>query len=199
MRLEVPESPPKVVLVGDSGAGKTSIVHHYKKLPANTKTTITGSSSQCTERVGGRAVHFDLWDTAGQENYKCLVPIYAREAVLALIVFDRNSRPSFESLSYWSEFLRNDVALENFIVVGNKSDLTPETTTKEAQQWCQTCGADYIETSAMTGSQITALFQLVAKKVLELTSDTMKMQRRPSDSGVILLNAKPLEKPFCDC
>jgi small GTP-binding protein len=151
------------------------------------------------ERVGGRDVCFDLWDTAGQESYKCLVPVYARGALLALIVFDRHSRQSFDSLLHWSEFLRNDVALDNFLVVGNKSDLPPETTSDEARQWCETCRADYIETSAKTGSQIDVLFQLVAKKVLELTAETMRMQRWPSDSGIILLNTIAPPKKICSC
>jgi small GTP-binding protein len=199
MRPEPPESSLKVVLVGDCGVGKTSITRYYTKSPASNKPTVTANSVHCLERVGGCDVRFDLWDTAGQESYKCLVPVYARGEVLALVVFDRSSQDSFRHLSYWSEFLKNGVALDNFIVVGKKSDLAPETTNEEVQQWCEACGADYIETSAKTGSHIDSLFQLVARKVLALTRETMRMQRRPSDSGIILLNAKAPRKTFCPC
>jgi small GTP-binding protein len=165
------DSPPKVVLVGDSGTGKTSIAFCYVKSTAAVKPTITANAFQCHEWVGGRECHFDLWDTAGQESYKCLVPVYARGAVLALVVFDRTSRDSFDNLSFWSEFLKSDVAIDNILVVGNKSDLPPGVSTQDAQNWCAQAGAEYIETSAKTGTNIDALFQTAAKKVIAATDN----------------------------
>jgi len=199
MRLGGPESYPKVVLVGDSGAGKTSISHCYTKSTASIKPTITANSVHCTERIGGKEIRFDLWDTAGQDSYKCLVPVYARDAVLAIVVFDRSAHSSFDNLSYWSEFLKNDVAIDSFIVVGNKSDLASEVTTEEAEKWCQANLAEYVETSAKTGAKIDVLFQMVAKKVAALTGEAQRFQLSPGDSGIILLNSKSEPKQACPC
>jgi Ras-related protein Rab-5C len=166
MQPSARDSPSKVVLVGDSGGGKTSIAYFYAKSSAAIKPTITANSVHCTERVGDREVHFELWDTAGQESYKCLVPVYARGAVLALVVFDRASHDAFENLGYWAEFLKSDVAIENFLVVGNKSDLAPAVTTQDAGDWARLMNAEYVETSAKTGANIDVLFQKVARRVI---------------------------------
>jgi small GTP-binding protein len=187
------DSPPKVVLVGDSGTGKTSIAFRYVKSTAAVKPTINVNAFHCHERVGGRECHFELWDTAGQESYKCLVPIYARGAVLALIVFDRSSRDSFDNLAVWSEFLKSDVAIDNILVVGNKSDVPPTVSTADAQNWCSQAGAEYIETSAKTGANIDALFQTAAKKVIAATDNRRK---RPQVSGSIVANGA---QKLCAC
>jgi small GTP-binding protein len=154
------------VLVGDSGGGKTSIAYFYAKSSATIKPTITANSVHCTERIDDQEVHFELWDTAGQESYKCLVPVYARGAVLALVVFDRASHDSFDNLGYWAEFLKRDVAIENFLIVGNKSDLTPAVPSQDAGDWARLMNAEYVETSAKTGANIDLLFQKVARRVI---------------------------------
>jgi small GTP-binding protein len=187
MRTGVVDSYPKVILVGDSGAGKTSIVHAYTHSTSNVKPTITATALRaCCERVGTRDVYFDLWDTAGQENYKCLVPVYARGAVLAILVYDRASMISFTSLTGWVDFLKTNVAIDHLLVVGNKSDLVPEVITADALAWSQEIGADYVEISAKTGSQIDVLFQMVAKKVAAVELEIADPQSRLVESTRIV-------------
>jgi small GTP-binding protein len=191
---------PKVVLVGDSGAGKTSIANAYTKGPSATKPTITATALRgCRERLGNTEVCFDLWDTAGQESYKCLVPIYARGAVLALLVFDKASLLSFKNLSYWIDFLKLDVGIDSLIVVGNKTDLPAEVTKEEARILCREIGADYVETSAKFGTQIDALFQMVARKVLAASDESKPTHHKASESGALLLNTGPGAGGDCPC
>jgi small GTP-binding protein len=154
---------------------------------------------ECSERVRGKEVRFDVWDTAGQETYRCLVPVYARGAVLALVVFNRSSRLTFESLSSWSEFLRNEVKIDTFLIVGNKSDLEPKVSTEEARNWCNDNDAEYIETSAKTGFQIELLFQIVAKNVLSLVGEDLTADLKKGDSGLILVNSRPDPRRACPC
>jgi small GTP-binding protein len=183
------DSCPKVVLVGDSGAGKTSIAHAYTKSTATVKPTITATALRaCRERVGNIDVCFDLWDTAGQEAYKCLVPIYARGAALAIVVFDRTSKTSYDSVTFWVDFLKANVSIDHMLVVGNKSDLPPLVSTETASTWAAELGADYIETSAKVGTNIDALFQLVAKRVAIWQGQMADPQRRMADD-------LPIEKP----
>jgi small GTP-binding protein len=186
----------KVVLVGDSGGGKTSIASFYAKSSAPIKPTITANSLHCTERIDGREVHFELWDTAGQESYKCLVPVYARGAVFALVVFDRSSRDSFENLGSWAEFLKSDVEIENFLVVGNKSDLAPAVTTQEASDWARLMSADYVETSAKTGANIRLLFQMVARRVVAAEGEKRSWQANAERMELV---ADAAERKSCEC
>jgi small GTP-binding protein len=192
---------PKVVLVGDSGAGKTSIAHAYTKSTASIKPTITATALRaCHEKVGNREVCFDLWDTAGQENYKCLVPVYARGAVLAILVFDRASKLSFTNLAYWVDFLKANVAIDNLLVVGNKCDLPAEVSNDDALAWCHEIGADYIETSAKTGAQIDVLFQTVAKKVVAAEMQIADPQARTGPlTQIVVVKDEGEEKTNCAC
>jgi small GTP-binding protein len=142
-------------------------------------------------------VRFDVWDTAGQESYKCLVPVYARGAMLALVVFDRSARLAFESLSSWSEFLKNEVKIDNFVIVASKNDIEPKVPTNKAVKWCNEHTADYIEKSAKTGFQIELLFQIVARNVLALVDDDLRAELKKSDSGLMLVNSKPDSRRVC--
>jgi small GTP-binding protein len=199
MRTGIADSCPKVVLVGDSGAGKTSIAHAYTKSTASVKPTITATALRaCREKIGNKEVYFDLWDTAGQENYKCLVPVYARGAVLAILVFDRSSKISFTNLSYWVGFLKTNVSIDNLLVVGNKCDLIPQVSTQDAIEWCQEIGADYVEASAKTGAQIDVLFQQVAKKVAEAETQVADPQARLDEKPpVVLVNNEAENEKTC--
>jgi small GTP-binding protein len=196
MNVLAVERAPKVVLIGDSRAGKTTIAHCYTKTHSYIRPTITANSVHCVERVDNHEVQFDLWDTAGQEAYKCLVPVYARAATLALLLFDRTSRATFGSLPGWLSFLKKDVAIDNILVVGNKTDLTPEVGTEEAEEWTARNGAEYIETSAKTGSSIDLLFQLVAKKVHAAAGPGVKT---PMETDKIVLEPPPVKKDDCQC
>jgi small GTP-binding protein len=201
MRPPGGDSCPKVVLVGDSGTGKTSIANAYTKSTAGVKPTITATALRaCRAKVGNKEVCFDLWDTAGQENYQCLVPVYARGAVLAILVFDRSSKITFTNLSYWVSFLKTNVAIDNLLVVGNKCDLPAEVSTQDAIEWCQETGADYIEVSAKTGAKIDVLFQQVAKKVAEAETHFADPQARTEEKPrIVLANADTENEGNCPC
>ena len=116
----------KIVLLGDSGVGKTSIVTRYVSgtLLENVKPTVGAAFVTKDIVVGKNNFELLIWDTAGQEVYRGLAPIYYRNARIAVIVFDVAMSSSFESVHYWIDELKTNVS-ENVIILvcANKIDL----------------------------------------------------------------------------
>lgn len=162
----------KVVLVGDASVGKTSILNRYANITSAPAPTISASSIPFDVKVGETTVGLNMWDTAGQEAYKCLVPIYARGSKVAIVVYDQSCRESFNNIEKWIKYLKEDIGVQNILVVGNKEDLTPTVTFEEANQWCTERGYELISTSAETGINIDLLFHTIATKLLTMDTPT---------------------------
>jgi small GTP-binding protein len=167
MLIEEAKLTFRTVTIGDSSVGKTSIVNKFIRDRFNAAEMNTvGALYDCfTEEIDGRAVEIQIWDTAGQEQYRSLTPVYFRSAAAALLVFDVSNRASFEHLDDWVVSFRNsnsDSAL--LFLVGNKADLVEQRTVteEEARKWAETYACDYTETSARSGSGIPQLFKAVA-------------------------------------
>jgi small GTP-binding protein len=117
----------KVVLLGNSGVGKTSIVYRWispDPLP-RPEPTVGVNHRRRTSRVGDREVDVYIWDTAGQEQYKALTPLYAHSSSCALIVASITDAESFEAIPRWAEVLHQACdAPPPLILLVNKMDLT---------------------------------------------------------------------------
>ncbi|CAJ0930362.1 unnamed protein product, partial [Mesorhabditis belari] len=117
----------KVVVLGSSGVGKTSLIYRHKfgeiNVPFNA--TIGASFVTCDMDVKGEQSQLQIWDTAGQERFRSMVPMYMRNAAAAILVYDITNRASFEDIDRWYlELSRICGQAEPIIVlVGNKSDL----------------------------------------------------------------------------
>ena len=123
--------------------------------------------------INGKTVKLQLWDTAGQEKYKCMVSSYYRGANVALVVFDITNHDSFDSLPLWIEnYYKNGPDQKNIILIGNKKDMVEErqVTQEEAELFSQTNNMIYFETSAKDGDNIDYVFTYAAEKLLEFYS-----------------------------
>lgn len=155
----------KVILVGDSAVGKTSIVGQYVYGSCSWEHRPTVGidylSKDCV--VDGVSIRFQIWDTAGQERFHSLIPSYIRNSTVAFLVFDITSRITFESLQKWHQSV-SSVASPGVIVVGNKLDLESERQVdkEEAQRFAAQIGAEYVETSARTAMNVDELFRMAA-------------------------------------
>jgi Ras-related protein Rab-5C len=127
----------KVVLLGDSAVGKSSLVSRFVRdeFTDAPQPTIGAAFLTKTIRSGEFSVKFEIWDTAGQERYRSLAPMYYRGAAAAIIVFDLTDAKSFDGAKSWAEELKKqgnqDIVLA---LVGNKKDLPNrkiETSVKE--------------------------------------------------------------------
>jgi small GTP-binding protein len=115
----------KVILVGDLAVGKTSLLQRFQRnsFDFTHQPTIGHSGSRHTLPVNGEDVTLNIWDTAGSEEYASLVPIYARDARVAIIVASAVDRRSIESIARWRDFVRDGSRSASFVVAINKHDL----------------------------------------------------------------------------
>ena len=162
----------KLILIGDSGVGKTCILQRYMKhiFEENYKCTIGVDFLMKSIVINGQTVKLQLWDTAGQEKYKSMVSSYYRGANVALIVFDLTNHQSFDALPMWIEnFYKNGPEQKNIILIGNKKDLVDlrKVTQQEAEAFSETNNMMYFETSAKEGDNIEYIFNYAAEKLLE--------------------------------
>ena len=161
----------KVVLMGDSGTGKTSIIQRYvnNTFSADVKTTIGASFRSKAITCDSIEVVMSIWDTAGQDSYKGLVPMYYRNASLAIVVFDITNRKSFEDVRGWIDVSSNVMEDTLLILCGNKIDIEEErqVSPEEAGDLArQLSMAAYCEVSAKTGIGITRLFETAAQHIV---------------------------------
>uniref|UniRef100_F1KUV7 Ras-related protein RABH1C n=2 Tax=Ascaris TaxID=6251 RepID=F1KUV7_ASCSU len=125
--LSIPSSKAKVVTLGNSGVGKTSII--YRQLYGGELTThnatIGASFVTCEADLDGESLQMQIWDTAGQERFRCMVPMYMRNATAAIIVYDITSRQSFDDVENWIRELERCSGQTDplLFLIGNKGDL----------------------------------------------------------------------------
>ena len=116
----------KIILVGDSGVGKTTIIGRYlNNFDKNEQSTVGASFANKTEDIDGNIIIFEIWDTAGQERFRSVNSIFYQKSYICLMVFDITKKESFEHLdSFWYEAAKQ-YAHEKVIfhVCGNKIDL----------------------------------------------------------------------------
>jgi len=184
----------KVVLLGDSGVGKTSIVQRFitGKLGDSIKPTVGAAFLTKPIVVDGRVIELRIWDTAGQEVYRGLAPMYYRSANIAVIVFDVTAHSSFESVEFWVKELKKNLK-DNvvLIVCGNKIDLEEERciSKEEAKGFADKNGALYCEASATKGHGVNMVFEMAVSKMLsDMMGDSME------GKGVSLNEEKPAPK-----
>lgn len=161
----------KVVLLGESGVGKTSIISQFvdQTYQEDLQTSTGGTFSSKTFIYGNnQLLKFEIWDTAGQERYRALTTIFYKEANAAILVYDITRVDSFEQLQeYWVKQIQES-APENIITVicGNKSDLINQEKVDEekAREYAKEIGALFCLTSAKNAYGINDLFIQIAKK-----------------------------------
>eukprot|EP00930_Biecheleria_cincta_P033951 TRINITY_DN23497_c0_g1_i1.p1 TRINITY_DN23497_c0_g1~~TRINITY_DN23497_c0_g1_i1.p1 ORF type:complete len:225 (-),score=50.81 TRINITY_DN23497_c0_g1_i1:138-776(-) len=162
----------KVVFVGDQSVGKTSIIVRYLKNTFDDKVDATIGMDFQTKTVSlslGGQIRLQLWDTAGQERFRSLVNSYIRDAAAAVVCFDLTKRESFDNTSQWIEEVRSARGNEALIwLVGNKSDAGDkrQVPADECQRKAREVGGEFVEASAKTGDNVTALFEKLAEALV---------------------------------
>jgi Ras-related protein Rab-6A len=153
----------KLIFLGDQGVGKSSILNRFSqnKFEPDYQATIGLDFHSKTETINGASVRLLLYDTAGQEKFKSLIPMYIRDANIILVVYDITIKDSFVHTSHWvneTQELKRDDAI--FCLIGNKTDLEEKRTvsTKEAENFANEKDFIFYEVSAKTGDGIFELF-----------------------------------------
>ncbi|KAH0791245.1 putative ras-related protein Rab-5C [Histomonas meleagridis] len=186
-----PQKKHKVVLIGSSSVGKTSIVIRFanKTFPTSQESTIGAAFiSRDVQTQKGNIVSLHVWDTAGQERYRSLVPRYSQGASAIIIVYDVTDPDSFEEAKEWHRETR-EIQHEDVIwfLVGNKCDLNATVDREKAKEFAEENGLTYFETSAKTGQGVEELFIQIASM----------LKTFPSNDAVDLDGQDADKKPCC--
>ncbi len=166
-----PEFAFKVVMLGDSGVGKTSLVKYeiQNTFIYNRDSTIIFEHSFKNFSVMGKNVRLQIWDTCGKEIYHSSVQNFYKSALCIFVVFSLESLDSFNKVNQWIEEIKENNNEDYILVlVGNKFDLTPQRKiSKEViEDYCKNNGIEnYFEVSAKSGENVHEMFKSLVKKL----------------------------------
>jgi small GTP-binding protein len=179
----------KVVLVGESGIGKTCIIERFVNdhYDDKTESTMNAAYKNKTIEIGGQKLSLDIWDTAGQEMYRAVNQNFYLNATIGIMVYDITREETFEELkNYWHEQLKNSGDEDMvFGIAGNKCDLLSKEKVNEktARAYAKEIGAVFFLTSCKENIGISNLFEECGKKYLE-KNNLLKGGKK--DKGLII-------------
>ncbi|KAM3295015.1 hypothetical protein ACQJBY_037710 [Aegilops geniculata] len=193
----------KLVLLGDVGAGKSSLVLRFVKgqFVEFQESTIGAAFFSQTLAVNDETVKFEIWDTAGQERYHSLAPMYYRGAAAAIVVYDISNQASFTRAKKWVQELQAQ-GNQNTVVAlaGNKADLLEarEVQIEEAKTYAQENGLFFMETSAKTATNVNDIFYEIDANVSSIPIAAKRLlqgqaAQNPQAAGMVL-SQRPNER-----
>jgi small GTP-binding protein len=205
----------KIVLIGDSGVGKSNLLFRFTRNEFNleSKTTIGVEFSQKNVKIDNKNIRAQIWDTAGQERYRAITSAYYRGALGALLVYDVCKIETFEGLQKWLRELKEHTdAQTTIMLVGNKSDLRHlrAVKTEDAAAFALKNNLAFIETSALENTNVDSAFEKtletiyrnsVTSQIAVRNDETLKHPSKrlepPPENSMKLSQATPIKKEGC--
>ena len=187
----------KILLVGDSGVGKSSILLRYTddEYKPEYISTIGVDFKIRSLSYGDKTIKLQLWDTAGQERFQMITSSYYRGAHGIIIVYDITCKESFKNIKNWLHQI-NQYANEKVlkIIVGNKSDLQDKRVVekKEVEEFCKENNIYHIETSAKNSNNIKDIFLYLCEKLKKKTIE-------PNNNNIKILSGSKVNKEKSCC
>ena len=183
----------KLCLLGDSNAGKSSILERYifNRFDTNILTTI-GAAFHAKEIITNeKTIRLQIWDTAGQERYRALTPMYYKNASMVLIVVDCTDYNCIENSTYWINQVKKDIPDCPIYLVVNKIDLEMVIQKEDFEKWSNYYTTKIMYVSAKSGNNIDALFNDIVNILLENVEDP------PEQKDVYSLSTAKDTKSWC--
>ena len=203
----VDEDAIKLVLVGNSGVGKTCISQRYMNdsFTQQEGSTVGASYFQKILDIDGKTVRLDIWDTAGQEKYRAMGKMFYKEAYIVLFIYDITDQESFDDLKnvWYDELSKAGEKHVVLAVVGNKCDMFLKEVVDEdqARKWANEIGAIFGLVSAKTGDCISLLFESVVRKYFspDYVAKINKERKSRGPSKAITLSKETDKKEKKNC
>ena len=163
----------KIVLLGESGVGKTNLINVSmgKEFQQNSDSSLSSSFVSSDYKVGNKVYTYVLWDTAGQESYRSLNKIFIKNTKVVIFVYSIENYKSFQELDYWITIAKEELGDNSiYAIIGNKSDLYDEQEVKdeEAEKYAEEHNMKIKFTSALADAKGVKSF------LNELISDYIK-------------------------
>ena len=204
----------KYIIIGDAAVGKSNLLLRFAQGDFKTEYQLTIGVEFGAKNIdlNNKKFRLQIWDTAGQENYRSITRAYYKNSVCAILVYDISNRESFEHISNWVEDCMSQSPKTVFMVlVGNKSDLNEyrQVTFEEGQEMAKNYKMMFFETSAKTGENVEKIFFDSATEIqnkinqgyYDLESDVCGIKKglNPGSSGspVIINNNQNGERKLC--
>lgn len=166
----------KYIIIGDSAVGKSNILLKYahNQFKPEYQLTIGVEFGAKNIEINNKTYRIQIWDTAGQENFRSITRAYYKNSVCALVVYDITNKESFDNVKGWIEDCKSQSPKTILMVlIGNKVDLDSEraVSTEEGEEFAKRNNMQFFETSAKTGYQIEEIFVSSAKSIAEKIND----------------------------
>ena len=171
------ETPFKVVLIGNTSVGKTSLLtqFHQSNFDIQTLPTIGATYFSKTIKTLKKNINLHIWDTAGQERFKSVVPMYLRDCHAAIIMFSVESEDSVLSLNSWVSLLKDSSNSETLIyIVANKIDLNEKIALESGKLFAEQNNFQFFETSSRQIHSIRPLFQKIAEDLSNIETPNIE-------------------------
>ena len=192
----------KILLVGNSGVGKSSLLLKYTEncFCDQHISTIGVDFKIHTVDIDGKIVKLQIWDTAGQERFRTITSSYYRGAHGIIMVYDITDKESFNQLANWyDEILKYNNGNADVIIVGNKNDLPSKRQVDydSGYYFAESLNMDFIETSAKDSSNVKKAFLTLAKKIKLRTINQINIMDRDNDKKLPLGESISMSNGCC--
>ncbi|KAL3127736.1 putative rab1a protein [Cryptosporidium parvum] len=182
----------KLVLIGDSGVGKSCLLLRFAddSFTDSYITTIGVDFRFRTIKIDDKIIKLQIWDTAGQERFRTITSAYYRGADGVVLVYDTTSTSSFDHIDEWVTEVNRYTTDSTKILIGNKCDLTSQKMVDFAtgQKKAQELQVDFMESSAKNSTNVEECFVNIARKLLEKKLKNGETSSKPINSQNIYLN-----------
>ena len=206
----------KVILLGEAFTGKTSLINVFIKEKFNEDVTNTTAPSYFSKLVTieDKTILINMWDTAGQEQFRSMNKIFIKKSNIIIFVYDITRKKTFDELSFWVKYAENIISNDNVLygVVGNKLDLFDKeneikesgkefelVNTEEAKEFADQMGAEFLETSAKENGPAFTTFveELVEKYVKKYMKDKFSHSQKANKINLNQNQIIPQRKKKC--
>ena len=200
----------KFIIIGDAAVGKSNLLVRYTsgQFKEEYQLTIGVEFGSNNVIIGDNTYRIQIWDTAGQENFRSITRSYYKNTACAIIVYEISNKKSFENISSWIEECKNTAPKSILMVlVGNKCDLEDnrEVTEEEGREFAEKNGMLFFETSAKTGKNVEELFkesvkvidQKIKENYYDLENDSCGIKKGNEEINVVLETNLEKDKKGC--